>query len=98
MTHPSGAVGEGVKMKYLWCITKDWGKPADGEKWHKAKSEETAATAGVRYIRKNTHHYVGSYLRFVEMSDGNTVVDFGNHIWFILIKKENTNESIQRLQ
>lgn len=85
-------------MKYLWCITKDWGKPADGEKWHKAKSEETAATAGVRYIRKNTHHYVGSYLRFVEMSDGNTVVDFGNHIWFILIKKENTNESIQRLQ
>ena len=50
-------------MKYLWCITKDWKKPADGEKWHKAKSEETAATAGVRYIRKNTHHYVGGCRR-----------------------------------
>ena len=73
-------------MKYLWCITKDWKKPADGEKWHKAKSEEAAVSAGVRYIRKNTHHYVGGYRRFVEMSDGNTVVDFGNHVWFILIK------------
>ena len=26
-------------MYYLWCITRDWDSPADGEKWHKAKSE-----------------------------------------------------------
>lgn len=72
-------------MNYLWCITNDWDNPADGEKWHKAKSEETATAAGVRYIRKNTHHYVGSYLRFISKKDGSTVVDFGNHMWFILI-------------
>lgn len=79
-------------MKYLWCITKDWDNPADGEKWRKAKSVETAAAAGVRYIRKNTYHYVGSYLRFVSMRDGSTVVDFGNHVWFILIKSVDTKK------
>lgn len=75
-------------MKYLWCITKDWRTPADGEKWRKAKSEKSAVNTAMRYVRRDTHHYVGSYFRFVEMSDGNTVVDFGNHVWFILIKKE----------
>lgn len=75
-------------MNYLWCITRDWDGPADGEKWHKEKSVATAADAGVSYIRKSTHHYVGRYLRFVSKKDGSTVVDFGNHVWFILIKKE----------
>lgn len=75
-------------MKYCWCITKDWESPAEGERWHRAKSEKSASDAAMRYIRQSTHHYVGGYVRSVMKGNGDTIVDFGNHIWFVLIKKE----------
>lgn len=72
-------------MKHQWCISTDWRGPADGEEWHVAADYDAAfAALQDRIAERRIPH--NPYNRFV-IKDGKTVVDFGSHTLFGVIKE-----------
>lgn len=75
-------------MSVRWCITEDWKNPAKGEEWHEAKDYNDARWALLDRIRELFPRLPSCIAYWNNPMEWGTVIDFGSHVLFGLIAKE----------